>query len=444
MTNVLNPFHPTPESEARTRKRSLFSNPLFWLLLICTEIVFLQYPMYRFMGPIIALLLGYLYFIKRETIFVTVFIILANTDLKAVLISSVSFQQLLFAFIAVDLVLQVKLSTMIKSFLCASLALVMLLQLFLVGFMDMPSVFYTFLFAFALVLQFCQYRDRKEEMIEKLTFAIMIIVGLIALHTCITGGVTFQDEENMSIIRRGTLGVGVGDANFSCLLLCTGVASAFNCRSVNRILCWIFAGLMISAMLVTLSTTGFIALIVVLLLSVFTNVKLEKKLRNAILVVLFILLLVQIYLLLPPEYRIKNLDAYIARMESKYLALVNDDYSTLTTGRSSNAEIYLGYIHRQSPLRILFGGNTLIPPSLHCGASHNTYIDFLLRFGYVGAAILLFFVVRSFFRTLAGDKNSRYRKVSLCLKVLYLFFAFTLSIYNHATFAMMFFVFWIL
>jgi len=60
MTNVLNPFHPTPESEARTRKRSLFSNPLFWLLLICTEIVFLQYPMYRFMGPIIALLLGYL------------------------------------------------------------------------------------------------------------------------------------------------------------------------------------------------------------------------------------------------------------------------------------------------------------------------------------------------------------------------------------------------
>lgn len=414
---------------------------VYLLLFLTTEIVFLNKSLQIICGPILAILFIYLYFVKKDTLLVTFFIVIANDALGTIFIGSMSFQYLLMAFVVFEIVQNQKIQ--LRLFSIMVLAVAMCLQPYLTQVMALRNVFFTVFYLLAIVYQYQKY-DR-EIFMEKMATTVAIIVCLIALHTLITGGVVYKEVEDniysQQHQRRGVLGVGVGDPNFSCLLLCTGIACAFNNASFRWYVKLIIVAVTIAAMFVTLSTSGLLSLILVCILSMTVNRKITRGVRRVIIVCLLAIATFQIYLALPEVYHNADVDAYITRMEFKYNALLNNDLYAATTERSGIADRYMNYINNdQSILKQLFGGNSVIELGQ---AAHNTYISFIMQYGYLGTVGLIAYIVNRLLKTYFAPKDAD-RKLGFVLKALYIFFIVSLTIYHGSTFAMMFFVLFIL
>ena len=102
----------------------------------------------------------------------------------------------------------------------------------------------------------------------------------------------------------------------------------------------------------------------------------------------------------------------------------------VTTGRSRISSEYIDYIfNQQGVIKLMFGLNPLIRiPSGH--VPHNTYLDFILQFGLLGSAVLLWFIVRNLSKSFRPIVDKPSNKPVLILKVLFLFYMFGLSLYE--------------
>src|SRR5699024_942237 len=101
--------------------------------------------------------------------------------------------------------------------------LLTLVQLFSFHIISVKGILYTVTFIIA-----SGYNLKKDEDVELFFKGVAITVFLISLHTCITGGVEFYElnEYSTEFLRKGILGVGIGDSNYSTLLLNIGIACA--------------------------------------------------------------------------------------------------------------------------------------------------------------------------------------------------------------------------
>ena len=133
-------------------------------------------------------------------------------------------------------------------------------------------------------------------------------------------------------------------------------------------------------------------------------------------------------------------------MEDKYVALNQNDYAAVTINRTNLSERYMKYINEgQSFFNTLFGGNSVVPKVFTSKAiSHVTYIDFLLEYGYIGTLLLMLWVVYRFKVLFAYPVTMQYRGYAISMKILYLFFALSISIYRDSIFGLLFFALFIL
>jgi len=428
------------------KEKSIFKDVFFWLLLVCIELVFLRVSFWRFLGPIMACIFAYLYFIRKDTLLVTMFIVLAHYELKAVLISTVSFPQLLIVFLCYEIISKKEWNVTATSLTTGILAVCMTVIPWLYGSITGEDVFYLLVYIFAILIQCGKYKDDKDNLAQQLSLAISVIVTLIALHAVITGGVEYADMDDAEIIRRGVLGAGIGDPNFSCLLLSTGIVSALNCKKIYLWARIVMICLMLGAVVVTVSTTGLLALGVIAIVHALNSSKLTHKIRNVVIILLLVVIATQVYMSLPEKYRNEGIDSYVTRVDDKYQALTQGDYTKVTTNRTDISERYLNYINNgQSFLKTLFGGNSVVPKAFVSRAiSHITYIDFLVQYGYVGTFLILLFIAYHFKKQYGNKEFMQYRNFAISMKILYLFFAFSISIYKESTFAMLFFTLFIL
>ena len=415
---------------------SSFDIAIYFSLFICIEAVFVNNSLQVVLCPIIAFLFVYLYFIKKDTILVTFFIIIANDSLGTIFAGRISFYYLLLFFLILEItqhsIIQVRLTLLMV------LAAIMAAQPLFTNAASFNMFFNALVSVLILICQYNKYE--RSVFIERMMVSISIIVGLIAIHTLITGGVIYaeaqKNEYYVEYQRRGVLGVGIGDPNFSSLLLCTGIGCTLNNRSFRWYVKAIVFVVTTAAMFVTLSTAGLLALILVLLLSATVNRKLAKGVRRIGVIVLIVLLITQIYFTLPQSYHIADVDQYINRMELKYVALITGDIYSVTTGRSGISDSYLVYINEVQPFgKVLFGGNSVLQLGYE---THNTYMTWILQFGFIGLFFLLAYIVNRLMKIYFDEKNDE-RKIGILLKLLYLFFIASISVHDGSTFVLLFF-----
>ncbi len=412
----------------------------FWLTVLITELVFFKTSLNLVLCILLAICLLYLYIIKKEKILVFCFLLLAN-DALGQIFYTVSVKYLYFVFLLYELIVEKGIKINKRVIPIGVIGLYIIFQPFISGLDDANMLINTLFPMLLLLILYQRYTD-KELFLEEFTFGVSVIVSLLALHACLTGGYAVKDYSDVTgYVRKGILGVGIGDSNFSCLILCSGITCILNCRVFSKWIKLLLSLIICGAIALTLSTTGLLCLCIILILSGLINKNLSKRAQVIILIVFLILVLPGIYSFLPSSMHLSSVDAYINRIQDKYLSLQAKDYYHLSTGRASLGEIYWKYIMNLDILRKLFGGNYLMQYSYF---PHNSYIDFIVQFGFVGCGLLVLGMISSLIKKFQYSKHNEYRRCSITLKILYMIFTASISVYHGTTFVMMLFVLFIL
>lgn len=386
-------------------------------------------------GPVLTACFVYLYF-RGDQAFVTSIIIVANDSLGCIFMGNIAFPYLLFGLVSYSILkthLKIKIR---KSQLIAGFIMMLtLVQLYSFHMINAKSILYTVTFIVA-----AGYNMKKDEDVEMFFKGVAITVLLISLHTCITGGVEFYElnEYSTAFLRKGVLGVGIGDSNYSTLLLNFGAACALFDRNFKWYTKLGITVLALAAMMVTLSTSGLIGFL--LLLIGFVLVKrdsIPSKAWKIILLLLGLALLFNIYINLPETMQNETINAYIERMLEKIGFLQSGDMSAFTTNRSSIADQKLDYfVNGQGVMKQLFGFNSLFADGSNA-IPHNTYIDLLLQIGLVGTAMALGYIALAAIRAWKDVKRNRR---DLLLKLIMMYYFLNLSIYQGSIFALAYLV----
>ena len=404
---------------------------LLGLLFTIIELLFIFPTWDLFLAPLLALLLCYLYFAERRKMLVTVILMLGNDALGTLLLGSVSTVYLIFLFLLYELLnlKKIRVRTLVLFVFGAFLSFLPALT----GVVTIKAALLTVSYL-AMLFVLYQKEPSNDGFLEKLKTSIMGIVLLQALHLLITGGVLVSD----TTARAGLIGLGIGDANYSALILCVGVAAILTTEKLRWYWKLLSCGVLLAAMIATLSISGLLTLLVVIVLSLSLTQKSNKVFLRVCLILLALVFIFQVYVALPENLHIDGVDDYIARVEEKLDFLEEGDYDAATTDRSALAKYKLNYFFQNlSILHQFFGLNALTIGDNFM--SHNTYIDFLLQLGIVGAIISLLYAIVRLFHSITDIKNgAAASKYVLTVKALFLFFAFTVSIYQGPIFALFF------
>lgn len=403
---------------AAITKVATYLLPVFMLL------VFIEPKNSLFCGPILALLLTYLFLFGSQEFIIAV-IIVANDALGTILFNFGSFQYLLIVLVLIKFRFN-KLSKIRLIYL--AVCLLFLFQLLIVKTIDFRMLIVSF--SYVLGIAHINFEDDKSA--KKFFQGVAFTVIIIAIHALITGGVDFAEDQMGSLEerRKGILGVGSSDANFSSFLLCAGIVCLwFFCR-IRNIVKIILTFPMLYSIVITRSIMGLIGLLIILVCTIMLGKNKLKSMGILLLTIIGLVLLYNIYLGLPQSMHALELDLYIERINEKINQLVSGDIAGATTKRSEIVTVYLKYIFKdQSIWGLLFGWNPQIVTSTSNTVPHNTYLSILLQFGIVGAIIFFSGCIVRFYKTVKTDRN-KYYKPYIVLKMLCFFVAFSLSLYE--------------
>lgn len=402
---------------------------VFWIMTAAIMAVFIEGSLQIITGPILAVCFAYLYFNGYRSV-VTAIIVVANDALGCIFLGNVSFPYLLCAFLLVSVLQEKKMKIRLSQGIAGVILIITLFTLYLHDIANMKQIFYTLTFVIA--SSQC-ISDDKEELFFK---SIAITVFLISLHTCITGGVEFYElnEYSTAFLRKGLLGVGIGDSNMSSLLLNIGIA----CTLFDKDFRWYVKTIMViaamSALAVTLSTSGILGLALVIVCYLLGKKgSMPRKIWNILIVVLAALIIITVYMSLPEASHNPTIDAYIDRMVQKIDILKLGDFAEFTTNRSTIADVKLDYFWNEQGLSgLLLGGNSLYVGDGY-SVPHNTYIDLLLQIGLIGTATALIYIIHSFH---ISWENRHEKPLYVVLKMVFLYYYLNLSLYQGSLFSL--------
>ena len=405
------------------------------ILLVSIFCVFINSSLQVITGPVLVACFIYLY-CKGYQAFVTSVIMVANDSLGCIFMGNISFPYLLLGLILFSLLKeQFKIKIGRSQLIGGFIMLLTLVQLFSFHIISVKGILYTVTFIIA-----SGYNLKKDEDVELFFKGVAITVFLISLHTCITGGVEFYElnEYSIEFLRKGILGVGIGDSNYSTLLLNIGIACALFDRNFKWYMKLGITFFELFAMTVTLSASGLIGLLLTLMgFVVVKRGSIPSKVWKSILLLLGMVLLFNLYINLPSTMQNETINAYIDRMQDKLFLVRSGDISSFTTNRSSIADQKMDYfMNGQGALKQLFGFNSLFADGSNA-VPHNTYIDLLLQIGLVGMILTLGHIVTSSIRAWK-DKNRNRR--DLLLKLLMLYYFLNLSLYHGSLFSLAYLV----
>ena len=396
--------------------------------------VFINNGLCIVLGPVMAALMCYL-FLKGHSEEIFAIIIVANDALGTMFGGKISFPYLLLVLVIVKAFY--KNAFTLREYCFGIVAICLSVQLYLMDDITLRQLIYSAIFILAIISV-----RAKRETLDAFMRGVAMTVVVIALHACITGGVEFYEQNiySQEFLRRGILGVGIGDSNYSSFLLNIGIICIWCDDKISR---WVKLACVIPilyAMTLTLSASGLLMFLIILVFGILLGKNKPKAIVVLLTAVIFILTVSFIYVNLPNDMRIESVDAYIDRMEGKIDSLNEGDYDSFTTGRTGLTERYIEYFSTQGIGRYFFGGNKLM--AVGDSFSHNTYVDFLIRFGLIGAFAFFAFVAIAFYKTVKGYAVDISKKRSILLKVLCLFVATNLTLIEGSLWAMwMYFLF---
>ena len=392
-------------------------------LAVLMLIVFIEPSNSVYCGPIMAALFIYLFFSGYQEL-VAAIIIVANDALGTIIAGELSFQYLLFVLLVVKLLISWRFSANRRGALFF-VFMIFPSHLFIIEFINFKTYILAMIFLLAI---FVLKLDSDSKVLQRFFAGIAFVVVIISIHAMLTGGVEFYEEDN-TITRKGILGVGIGDANFSAFVLNLGIICLLNFVSAKwyyKVACMIP---ILYAFVLTRSVSGFLALFLAICVMLLFNSKKSKGIVGVIVFFIIVICAYQLYGSLSKDLHIEIVDAFIERLEEKLTFVQAGDISNATTNRSEHATAYFNYIfNEQSAVKLLFGGNPIIVNSVSGSASHNTYLDILLQFGIVGLVPFVAYLIHRLAKTLKNS-DDQYRRAKITLKVLCMFFALGLSIY---------------
>ncbi len=372
--------------------------------------VFIRPGLSMVLGPVMAIIFSYLFF-EDGSEFVTAVIITANDALGTVFLGKLSFQYLLLGLVLLkSLCMQKYTNRRLVFFLISS---AFLLQLFSINFIS----FRIFVICLIYVISIISIDFDNPKAVEKFFKGIAFAVVLISIHAFLTGGVEFYEldaaeRKSGELLRKGVLGVGTGNSNYSGILLNIGTISLWHFSRIKNLLKCLCTLPILYAMLLTNSLTGLIGLCVVIFVSIMLGEKKGKALLIFVAVIVVIVTLYNLYVDFPSEKRIPELDNYIFRIENTVDEFKVGDYNGVTTNRTNLAKKYLNYIfNEQSFFGMMFGGNSLQVESITKAVTHNTFINLLLQFGVIGTIIFLILIIIRFVKNYKSKANPNYKGI---------------------------------
>jgi O-antigen ligase len=171
---------------------------------------------------------------------------------------------------------------------------------------------------------------------------------------------------------------------------------------------------------------GLLTLLIVIVLAIILGENKLKRTAILLLTIVGLVIIYNVYIELPENLHVLEIDLYIERMQEKIEQMVVGDYEAATTGRSEIAKNYLRYIFiEQNVFKLFFGANPQVIESVSSHVPHNTYLSILLQSGLIGTFA---FFAYSISRLVKITKHNYY-KPYIILKVLSLVVAFSLSLY---------------
>lgn len=417
------------------KSNSLFSGKflLLIILLLSTLAVFISKNLELVLGPIIAVLICYLYF-SGYAEEITALVIVANDAMGTILLGSLSFPYLLACLVILKLFSK-------RKFDKAELALFIIAlllegELLIVGFIGIKNFIYLMTYVLAVIAL-----PRTSESFVKFTRGISAAVLIISLHAMFTGGVEYVDYDELlapfaeiAAVRKGVLGVGTGDPNFSSFIVNIGIICVFCDPYFKKWQKIVLSIPMFYAIALTASISGLLALLLIIAVMLLLG---KNKLKSMVILLISLVLLVLFYqwYVSTNVFKIGILDSYVMRIDEKLMAFELGDMASLTTNRSRILEGHIEYFIEQPLVGFFIGGNSIIPTG--GGVSHNTYVGFLLQVGLIGAVILLSYIIRSLYRAFTDTgTDEKVRKYRILFKILTLFMMANLSFYEGSTWAL--------
>lgn len=305
------------------------------------------------------------------------------------------------------------------------------------------GIIYTLFWLFSIILVFNDFRIKKKDtypiifhtgmaiFISALQFTVLMLLGK-------QGGVLYVEDMTTGLNRYGVLGAGAGDPNCSGMYLLIGLfIFLFYCKKMKLYIKIPIVLCFLTAVFYTASVTTFVFLLLIICLYVLLLANSTKKIK--IMCGLFTLAMLAFVIMNYFEIDVSQNET-MARFIEKLTAAESGDLSSATTGRTELWFKYIDYYINQSPIKILFGGNTVQIDGISLGTtelvSHNTYIDFFIRFGLFGGVFLtglvVYKVAHAFWVYFKTKTDSEY----CFLKLLVAGFSFTVSYFSGPLFVM--------
>ncbi len=272
----------------------------------------------------------------------------------------------------------------------------------------------------------------NEGVIDRFLIAFAVAITTDAIVSLITRTATKYAASN----RMGIIGFSSDDPNGAAMILSFAMAIFLSAQNIKilpkmvAIICLVFT------VITTVSISGLIACVLVLLLYFIIVNKKQQKLSVFLFIVFSVVLAIYLFPMLgitgeenATGEAVNYLEYYQERLNDRFLSFVNNDVDSATSGRTEVTRWNMEWFSEQSTLRQLFGGNDVNPAGR--GVAHNTFVDMILRFGYVGFSMIAIYAIYAMVRCIQRARESGNYNLLLC-KFLMLYWSVTLSMFDGA------------
>ncbi len=224
------------------------------------------------------------------------------------------------------------------------------------------------------------------------------------------------------------------DPNYMGFFYTTAVFALITLKLFNPKIRILFIIALYAMILSTLSVTAIV--VNVLMWGLYLSITKKINLKTFVIIFVIIAILLGMF-----SYGKKNPDTPIfgmlaIRLSEKFTNEASSDISGLTSGRSDLAGIHFDYFLNLPIWKMFVGMNAASALKTDLDgfkyAGHNEYVDWLLNVGIIGAAIMLFFLLKrtyTAYRKYRENENTSDLCVLFC-KFIWIAYAFTLTVYG--------------
>ena len=270
----------------------------------------------------------------------------------------------------------------------------------------------------------------KEEVFPNFWLAFAFAITTNAVVSLLSRSATMYETSD----RMGIIGFGSNDPNIAAMVITLGIAILLSSQKTKM---WVRITALIIlffSLITTVSISGLIAAtFTVLVFSIIMN-KNKKNVSALLIILLGALVAVYLFPMLgimgqknAAGETVNYLEYFQEKLNDKMSNFAGSDIDNATSGRSELTRMNLEYLFEQSALKQLFGGNHVNP--LGINVSHNSFVDIMLRYGYLGFFAVFLLMIYSVLRCMQRTKHTGDCTILLC-KLLMIYWSLTLSLFD--------------